>query len=122
MTFHAYMLRCSDGSYYTGHTDSFETRIAQHQSGAIKGYTFDRRPVELVWCAEFGTRAEALASELQIKGWSRKKKEALIAENWDSVKKASVSRTSPSLSDALRLRSGRTEDKTDPSDQSEPVM
>ncbi|CCW18643.1 tRNA:Cm32/Um32 methyltransferase [Sphingobium indicum BiD32] len=122
MTFHAYMLRCSDGSYYTGHTDSFETRIAQHQSGVVKGYTFDRRPVELVWSAEFGTRAEALASELQIKGWSRKKKEALIAENWDKLKKASVSHTSPSLSDALRLRSGQTEDETDPADQSETQM
>ena len=122
MTFHAYMLRCSDGSYYTGHTDNFETRIAQHQSGVIKGYTFDRRPVELVWSAEFETRAEALASELQIKGWSRAKKEALITANWDKLKKASVSHTSPSLSDALRLRSGRTEDETDPADQSETQM
>ncbi len=111
MTFHTYMLRCSDGSYYTGHTDSFETRVAQHQTGAIKGYTFDRRPVELVWSAEFGTRAEALACELQIKGWSRHKKEALIAEDWDKLKKAAISHTSPSLSDALRLRSERTEEE-----------
>ncbi|MHA6766629.1 TrmJ/YjtD family RNA methyltransferase [Sphingobium ummariense] len=109
MSFHAYILRCADGSYYTGHTDDLETRLAQHQSGVLVGYTRDRRPIELVWSAEFSTRAEALASELQIKGWSRKKKEALIAENWEKLKKASVSHASPSLSDALRLRSGRTE-------------
>jgi tRNA/rRNA methyltransferase len=114
MAFYAYILRCADGSYYTGHTDALETRIAQHQSGTIKGYTFDRRPIELMWSAEFGTRAEALAAELQIKGWSRKKKEALIAENWEKLKKAAVSHASPSLSDALRLRSGRTEEEGQP--------
>ena len=109
MAFYAYILRCSDGSYYTGHTDDLETRIAQHESGAITGYTLERRPVELVCSTEFVTRAEALAVELQIKGWSRKKKEALIAENWEKLKKASVSHASPSLSQALRLRSGRTD-------------
>ncbi|QUT04123.1 GIY-YIG nuclease family protein [Sphingobium phenoxybenzoativorans] len=110
MSFYTYILRCADGSYYTGHTDDLETRIGQHQSGALKGYTHDRRPLELVWSAEFTSRAEAMASEIQIKGWSRKKKEALIAENWDRLRKASVSQASPALGEALRLRSGRTEE------------
>ncbi|KEQ54957.1 TrmH family RNA methyltransferase [Sphingobium chlorophenolicum] len=110
MAFYTYILRCSDGSYYTGHSDDLETRVAQHQSGSIKGYTSDRLPVELMWSAEFASRAEALAAELQIKGWSRKKKEALIAGNWEKLKKASISHSSPSLSKTLRLRSGRTED------------
>ncbi|BAV63636.1 TrmH family RNA methyltransferase [Sphingobium cloacae] len=114
MEFYAYILRCSDGSYYTGHTDDLEKRLGQHQAGEIKGYTLDRRPVELMWSAEFGTRAEALASELQIKGWSRKRKEALIAENWEKLKKASVSHASPSLSGALRLRPGRTGEASEP--------
>ncbi|WP_327754655.1 TrmJ/YjtD family RNA methyltransferase [Sphingobium sp. SJ10-10] len=113
MAFYTYILRCSDGSYYTGHTDDLETRIAQHRSGSIQGYTFDRRPIELMWSAEFASRAEALTAEFQIKGWSRKKKEALIAENWEKLKKASASHSSPSLSNALRLRSGRTEDEAD---------
>ncbi|HKY79966.1 MAG TPA: TrmJ/YjtD family RNA methyltransferase [Sphingobium sp.] len=110
MAFYAYILRCADGSYYTGHTDDLETRIAQHQSGSIQGYTFERRPLELMWSAEFASRAEALSSELQIKGWSRKKKEALIAQNWEKLKKASISQSSPSLNNALRLRSERTEE------------
>jgi tRNA/rRNA methyltransferase len=112
MAFYAYILRCADGSYYTGHTDDLEKRVAQHQSGQVKGYTYDRRPVELLWSESFETRAEALSCEQQIKGWSRNKKEALAAEDWDKLKNASLSVSapaSPSLGAALRLRSGRTE-------------
>ncbi|PZU60131.1 MAG: rRNA methyltransferase [Sphingobium sp.] len=112
MSFYTYILRCADGSFYTGHTDDLETRIGQHQSGAIKGYTHNRRPLELVWSAEFASRAEAMASEIQIKDWPRKKKEALIAENWERLKRASLARSapaSPSPGSALRLRSGRTD-------------
>lgn len=79
MTFHAYMLRCSDGSYYLGQTDMLERRMAQHEAGEIEGYTQTRRPVELVWSQELASRDEAIAAEQQIKGWSRNKKEALIA-------------------------------------------
>jgi len=121
MGFYAYILRCSDGSYYTGHTDDLEKRLGQHQSGEIKGYTLDRRPVEILWSAQFETRAEALASELQIKSWSRKKKEALIAGNWEKLKKAAVSHTSPALSSALRLRSGRTKESNDKHTENSPA-
>lgn len=85
MVFHAYMLHCADGSYYTGHTDDLEERIAAHNHGAIAGYTRSRRPVRLVWSQEFGERHEALSAERQIKGWSRAKKEALIDGRWDEV-------------------------------------
>jgi len=88
MTFHTYMLHCSDGSYYLGHTDNLEQRIAQHQSGEMAGYTQNRRPVTLVWSQDFGTRDEALSAEQQIKGWSRKKKAALIAGDWDAIRQA----------------------------------
>jgi putative endonuclease len=86
MPFHAYLLRCNDGSYYAGHTDSLEMRIAQHQSGATGGYTAQRRPIQLVWSEEFPTRDEAFAAERRIKGWSRAKKEALIAGDWDRLR------------------------------------
>src|SRR5262245_52675923 len=43
------MLRCTDGSYYVGHTDNLEDRIHQHQAGTIAGYTTSRRPVQLVY-------------------------------------------------------------------------
>ncbi|MBO9377480.1 rRNA methyltransferase [Sphingomonas histidinilytica] len=85
MTFWAYMLRCSDNSYYVGHTDDLDVRIAQHQSGALPGYTQKRRPVDLVWSEAFPERDQAFAAERQIKGWSRLKKQALIDGNWAAV-------------------------------------
>ncbi len=85
MHFWTYLLRCSDGSYYAGHTDQIEARIAQHNSGQIPGYTGRRRPVTLVWCDVFPTRDEAFAFERRIKGWGRAKKEALIAGDWDQI-------------------------------------
>jgi putative endonuclease len=85
MSFWVYILRCSDQSYYTGHTDNLEKRIIEHKSGVIDGYTSTRLPVTLVFSEEFTTRAEALACELQIKGWSRKKKEALIRGDWVEI-------------------------------------
>ena len=79
------MLRCSDGSYYTGHTDNLEHRIGMHQSGDVPGYTVNRRPVELVYSQECATRAEALSAELQIKGWTRAKKESMFRGDWVAV-------------------------------------
>jgi tRNA/rRNA methyltransferase len=90
MSFWTYILHCADRSYYIGHTDDLDRRIAEHQSGAIRGYTHERRPVELVWADEFPTRAEAQAAEIKIKAWSRAKKEALIAENWDRLKRLAI--------------------------------
>lgn len=83
--FWTYILHCADGSYYTGHTDNLERRIAQHQAGEFLGYTAMRRPVELAWSQEFVTREEALSAEMQIKGWSRKKKEAMMRGDWGEV-------------------------------------
>src|SRR5258706_5244543 len=85
--FFVYMLRCSDGSYYVGHTDELDRRVAQHQAGEIDGYTHQRRPIELVWSQETATREEALASELRIKGWARSKKEALIKGDWQAIQR-----------------------------------
>ncbi|MCR2834113.1 GIY-YIG nuclease family protein [Parerythrobacter lacustris] len=85
MDFYAYLLRCADGSYYAGHTDDIDNRMAQHATGELGGYTAKRKPVELVWCETFPTRDEALAAERQIKGWSRAKKEALMAGDWARI-------------------------------------
>lgn len=60
--------------------------MAQHQTGATGGYTAPRRPVTLVWSETFPTRDEAFAAERRIKGWSRAKKEALIAGDWDRLR------------------------------------
>ncbi|MEH6724166.1 MAG: GIY-YIG nuclease family protein [Qipengyuania sp.] len=85
MAFFTYILRCNDGSYYTGHTEDLEIRMAQHQTGALGGYTAKRLPVVLLWSQDFPTRDEAFEAERQIKGWSRAKKEALIAGDWSRV-------------------------------------
>ena len=89
MAFYAYLLRCNDGSYYAGHSDDLEVRIAQHQTGAMGGYTAKRLPVPLAWSDSFPTRDEAFAAERRIKGWSRAKKEALIAGDWDLISRLS---------------------------------
>jgi len=85
MAFWVYILRCADGKFYTGHTDNLEHRIAQHQFGSVKGYTSSRLPVNLVWNQDFPSRYEALETEQQIKKWSKAKKRALIAGDWDAL-------------------------------------
>ena len=82
MSFWVYMLQCADRSYYVGHTDELEKRVLQHERGESGGYTSTRRPVRVVFTQAFASREEALAADLQIKGWSRKKKEALVQSDW----------------------------------------
>jgi predicted GIY-YIG superfamily endonuclease len=84
-SFWVYILKCSDGSYYTGHTDNLENRIIQHQNSYFDCYTSERLPVELVFHQEFSTRDEAFFAERKIKGWSRKKKEAMMKGDWKEV-------------------------------------
>ncbi len=78
-------MKCKDGSFYTGHTDDLEKRMREHQEGYGCSYTSSRLPVSLVYSQNFPTRFEALISERQIKGWSRKKKEALIRDDWEEI-------------------------------------
>lgn len=84
--FFAYILRCSDGSFYVGHTDELERRLAEHETGAGSGYTASRQPVHLVWFQEFPTREEAKVVEAQLKKWSRRKKEALIGGRMEELR------------------------------------
>jgi predicted GIY-YIG superfamily endonuclease len=83
--FYVYILKCSDGSYYIGHTDDLPRRIDAHTSGKCPGYTSTRLPVQLVYSATAESREAALIFERKIKRWSRQKKEALIAGNWGMV-------------------------------------
>ena len=84
--FFLYILRCSDGSYYVGHTDDLETRMAQHHDGLGSAHTRRHPPVSLVWHQEFETRLEALEMERRVKGWTRAKKEALIDGRMEDLK------------------------------------
>jgi len=83
--FWVYIVECADKSYYTGHTDNLEKRLYEHEQDYFKCYTSNRLPVRLVYSCEFETREDALARERQIKGWSRRKKQALIVEDWTSL-------------------------------------
>jgi putative endonuclease len=81
-----YMLRCADGSYYVGTArNGLDLRIAEHNSGTFGGYTASRRPVSLVFSEHFERIADAIAAERKLKGWSRAKKQALIAGDWSRI-------------------------------------
>ena len=77
---------CADDSYYVGSTrKDLDARVAEHNDGIFKGYTSSRRPVSLAFAERFDRIADAIAAERRIKGWSRAKKEALIAGDWAGV-------------------------------------
>ena len=83
-----YILRCSDGSYYTGLTKQAEpeAREWEHNDGIDEdSYTSTRRPVKLVYAENFELVVDAIAAERRIKGWSRRKKEALMAGDWQKL-------------------------------------
>ncbi len=87
--FYLYILKCWDDSYYVGHTDNIERRFAEHQQGIATSYTKDKLPVELVYVELFASRSEVLLVEHKIKRWTRKKKEALIKNDWNLLQKLS---------------------------------
>ena len=89
--FWTYMLRCADGSYYVGHTDDLDVRLAAHHDGTLGGYTANRRPVTLIHAEEFDSRDDAFQRERQLKGWSRAKKHALAGKDWAAVQRLSKS-------------------------------
>ncbi len=73
-----YILKCNDGSYYTGSTNNLSLRVLQHQKGKGANFTKPRLPVELVYFEKFNRIDFAFNREKQVQGWSRKKEEALI--------------------------------------------
>lgn len=89
-TYFVYIVKCSDGSYYTGITSDLDERIYQHNEGLDpKAYTYRRRPVELVYVSDFPDVNDAIAFEKQVKGWRRAKKEALISEDTGELSRLS---------------------------------
>ncbi len=82
---YTYILRCADGSYYTGSTTNPERRLWEHQNGLGANYTARRRPVTLVYLEEHDRIETAFAREKQVQGWSRRKKAALIDGDWNAL-------------------------------------
>jgi putative endonuclease len=75
---HMYILKCADGSYYTGSTWNLTRRIAEHSAGLGANYTQKRRPVTLAYSEEFSRIDEAYYREKQIQNWSHAKKQSLV--------------------------------------------
>jgi len=91
--YYVYILQCKDGSYYTGVTNDIDRRLWEHQEGINNEcYTYRRRPVKLVYVENFNDVNQAIAFEKQIKGWSRKKKEAIINNEWGKLPELSKNR------------------------------
>lgn len=85
-TYYVYILKCNDGTYYTGFTSNLTKRIFEHDKGTHKdAYTYKRRPVELVYYCEFTNPDFAIDTEKQIKKWSKAKKEALINNEFEKL-------------------------------------
>ena len=81
----AYIVECSDGTFYVGSTVNLERRISQHNEGEGAAYTRRRRPVRLVWAGEFSRIDEAYAFEKQVQGWRRDKRIALIEDRLEDL-------------------------------------
>lgn len=101
-----YIVKCNDGSYYTGITNNIEKRLIQHNKGVnTDSYTYSRRPVNLVFYELFTDYNLALEWETRIKKWSVKKKEALINSDWKRLVEEAKCKNETSHTNTSRLRS-----------------
>ena len=90
-----YIVEYHDGTYYVGVTNDLERRLWEHNTGFNKKcFTYKRRPVELKYYESCPDINQAIAYEKQLKGCSRKKKQALFREDWEELKQLSKSASS----------------------------
>jgi len=85
LSYYVYILRCKDGSYYTGHAKDVEKRFEMHKRGRGAKYTQMHEPEKLVYLEEFESRGEAMRRERRIKTLSHNKKQQLINNNSKSA-------------------------------------
>ncbi len=91
--YYVYILYCADHSFYVGSARDLDARMKAHNDGRGAAYTFKHRPVRLVYSEGFGSEAEALTRERQLKRWTHGKKEALIAGDINRLKHLSKRRS-----------------------------
>jgi len=109
-----YILECNDTSYYTEVTNDLDRRLWEHNNDDnVLCYTFKRRPVGLKYFQRFLDINQAIEFEKQVKGWSRKKKEALFIEDWEEIKRLAKSKTGDKQSS-----SSKPDQSTNPSSTS----
>ncbi len=91
--YYVYMLRCIDGTFYTGITCDIVRRYAEHQYGhSPTSYTYTRRPLRLVYVDEFQRADEAIAFEKRLKGWTHNKKRAFADRDWPMLRRFAAGR------------------------------
>ena len=91
--YYVYMLRCFDGTFYTGITNDIVRRYAEHCAGSdVHSYTAPRRPLRLVYAGEFARPDDAIAFEKRLKSWSHKKKRAFAERDWPLLKRLAARR------------------------------
>jgi putative endonuclease len=89
-SYYVYILLCSDKSYYTGISNNIDKRLREHNNSLDKkSYTYNKRPVKIVYKEAFQNPNDAIMWEKRIKGWTRIKKEALINGDFDKLKELS---------------------------------
>ena len=88
---YVYILKCSDNSFYTGVTNNPSRRLAEHNNKKGGKYTRIRTPVELIYKEVYPSKSQALKREIQIKGWTKQKKLALINNDREELIKLSKS-------------------------------
>src|ERR1700751_3201468 len=87
-TYYVYVLRCIDGTFYTGVTNDIDRRVGEHHDGQYTYcYTYMRRPLILVHVSEFAWIDQAIAFEKQFKRWTHRKKRCFIEGKWDELKR-----------------------------------
>ena len=93
-----YIVECKDNFYYTGVTNDLDRRLWEHNTGFNKKcYTCKRHPVELKYYQRFTDINDAIEWEKQLKGWGRKKKQALFTENWELIQQLAKSSAAKAL-------------------------
>lgn len=85
MVWQLYILKCRDNTYYIGTSNNLERRLQEHRDGIGCDYTAKRLPIELLFIETFETENAAYNAEQQLKGWSRKKKEAYMKNDWTTI-------------------------------------
>jgi len=90
--FFVYILGCSDGSFYVGHSENVEERVTVHNAGRGASWTACRTPVVLAFKERFATEEDAVRRERQIKKWTHSKKQALVEGNLARLKALSKSK------------------------------
>ncbi|MGL4631734.1 MAG: GIY-YIG nuclease family protein [Leadbetterella sp.] len=91
--YYLYILKCSDGTFYTGVTSNLERRLIEHENGVNpKSYTFYRRPIDLQFFETFADINQAIEYEKKLKKWSALKKQALIDKNYEKLKEYAICR------------------------------